>query len=178
MGWIAVDLDATLIEWGEGTSNPFDIRRLGNPIPKMVARVQQHLDAGETVRIFTARVGPLPLEKALQACLTLREEHLPLGLPLFNEATHEPVAYWLEYQRTLIENLCGSLFNRILVVTAVKDFEMWKLYDDRATQVIPNTGDTLEELHAAAVAHITEIAELDTQADPTIGQILEGQSER
>lgn len=33
-----------------------------------------------------------------------------------------------------------------LEITAVKDYKMIKLYDDRAVQVVPNTGITLESL--------------------------------
>lgn len=50
-GWIGVDLDGTLAEYG-GWKGPDDI---GAPIPKMMARVLAWLAAGKTVKIFTAR---------------------------------------------------------------------------------------------------------------------------
>jgi hypothetical protein len=52
-GWIAVDLDGTLIEyhgWVSGQS-------FGKPVPQMVERVQSWLDKGIDVRIFTARAA-------------------------------------------------------------------------------------------------------------------------
>lgn len=52
-GWIAVDLDGTLIEyhgWVDGQS-------FGKPIPRMVERVRNWLEQGIEVRIFTARAS-------------------------------------------------------------------------------------------------------------------------
>lgn len=51
-GWIGVDLDGTLAEYG-GWRGPDHI---GAPIAVMVARVKQWLSEGRTVQIFTARV--------------------------------------------------------------------------------------------------------------------------
>jgi hypothetical protein len=49
-GWIGVDLDGTLAHyegWNGGA--------IGEPIPKMLARVRDWLARGVTVKIFTAR---------------------------------------------------------------------------------------------------------------------------
>lgn len=52
-GWIGVDLDGTLAQQiphhGE--------TQIGEPVPRMVKRVQAWLLAGREVRIFTARVA-------------------------------------------------------------------------------------------------------------------------
>lgn len=51
MGWIGVDLDGTLAEYG-GWKGPDHI---GAPIPAMLDRVKAWLAEGKEVRIFTAR---------------------------------------------------------------------------------------------------------------------------
>lgn len=103
-GWIGVDLDGTLAEyhgWNGGA--------IGEPIPRMAARVRQWLDEGQDVRIFTARVwterahGDGPMTKQIEA--------------------------W-----------CIQHFGKPLPVTCMKDYAMIELWDDRAVQVIPNTG--------------------------------------
>lgn len=103
MGWIGVDLDGTLAEYGglEGADN------IGEPIPKMVRRIHRWLLAGEDVRIFTARAS------------------IPEQIP--------PVQAW-----------CEKHLGGILPVTNVKDFGMTELWDDRAIQVIPNTGERVD----------------------------------
>lgn len=175
MGWIACDFDATLFEWGEGTSNPGDVLRVGKPIPKMIERIKKHLADGEEVRIFTARVGPATAEECLQAFQGRGK--FP---PYEGEIGPDPVLDWMNYQTTLIENACREHLGQPLPITAVKDFYMYKLYDDRATQVIPNTGETLEDRHAAALLALAKAtAPLDEAAQgPTIGEVLDGQSER
>lgn len=99
MSWIGVDLDGTLAEYGgfKGKDN------IGDPIPKMLARVHKWLSEGKEVRIFTARAW------------------LPEQIP--------PVKAW-----------CKKWIGVELEVTNVKDFAMIELWDDRAIQVIANTG--------------------------------------
>lgn len=99
MGYILVDLDGTLAEYG-GWKGADDI---GLPIPKMLKRVQGWLKQGLDVRIFTARAS------------------IPEQIP--------PVQAW-----------CMKHLGVILPVTNVKDLGMTELWDDRAIQVIPNTG--------------------------------------
>lgn len=48
-GWIGVDLDGTLAEYGGWSHN------IGKPIPKMVQRVKRWIAEGKEVRILTAR---------------------------------------------------------------------------------------------------------------------------
>jgi hypothetical protein len=50
-GWIGVDLDGTLAHYG-GWKGP---ETIGEPVPAMLARVQQWMAEGRTVKIFTAR---------------------------------------------------------------------------------------------------------------------------
>lgn len=140
MGWIGFDLDATLAEWGEGTSNPGDVLRIGKPILPMVNRLLKHLDDGHEVRIFTARVGPASDAECI-AAFQGRGQFPPYA----GQVGPMPQVDGLNYQRTLIENWCEEHLGVKLPITCTKDFHMYMLYDDRCVQVIPNTGDTVEQ---------------------------------
>lgn len=79
--WIGVDLDATLAEHAAGRYRP---NTIGKPIPRMIKRIQGHLDKGEKVKIFTARVAKRPtMRKVIQHWLVEKA-----GLPPL-EVTHE-----------------------------------------------------------------------------------------
>lgn len=47
-------------------------------------------------------------------------------------------------QRRLIQDWCKKHLGQILPVTNAKDYSMVELYDDRAVQVVPNTGELIE----------------------------------
>lgn len=85
--------------------------KIGPPVPKMAARVKQWLAEGKNVRIFTARVSE-------DADLDEKEK-----------------------QEENIKNWCFQHFGVRLPVTHKKDFSMIELWDDRAIQVIKNTGE-------------------------------------
>jgi hypothetical protein len=104
-------LDGTLAEY-HGWVGPGEI---GKPIPAMVARVKQWIAEGREVRIFTARASvPRPPDVA-------RERDVTLAL-------------------IAIRAWCLEHVGRVLSVTCEKDLEMIELWDDRAVQVVPNTG--------------------------------------
>src|SRR5437762_2825522 len=111
MGWIGVDLDGVLAEWGEGTSNPCNVMTIGNPIPVMIAVVKRLVAEGQTVKIFTARVGPATDEECWassgQRCPTLWD--------------------WQEWQTNLINTWMLEHVGFTLPITATKDWHMWKL---------------------------------------------------
>lgn len=118
-GWIGVDLDGTLAEWGPGFNE--DVRQIGRPIPLMVSRVKDLLARGTDVRIFTARVGPTTdAECQLVGC---RDR-----------------AMFVACQRTLIEAWCQEYLGCVLPITATKDFHMIECWDDRCRQIFPNEG--------------------------------------
>lgn len=100
-GWIGVDFDGTLSKYGG-----WDHGRLGEAVPRMLARVKEWVAAGIEVRIVTARV-------------THPEESGEVA----------KIQDWLE----------ANGLPR-LAVTAVKDYQMLQLWDDRAIQVEKNTG--------------------------------------
>lgn len=115
MGWIGVDLDGTLAEyhgWRDGA--------IGQPIPTMVNRVRQWLAEGREVRIFTARVC---------VCDEVSSESGMRATPEF-----------AEQQRRYIQAWCEEHIGLRLPVTAVKDFRMIELWDDRCIPVEVNTG--------------------------------------
>jgi phage shock protein A len=75
--WIGVDLDGTLAFYDEWHSDT----HVGEPIPKMVARVQSWLHAGKKVKILTARAADMSDEarKAIeQWCYTHIGQVLPI----------------------------------------------------------------------------------------------------
>lgn len=92
------------------------ITKIGKPIPKMVNRVKMWLKEGKKVKIFTARITP-PFQEG---------ENITDGL----EA---------------IQNWCKEHIGQVLPITNIKDMYMLEYWDDRAIQVIPNTGMTVEE---------------------------------
>jgi hypothetical protein len=87
---------------------------IGPPVPRMVRRVKDWLAAGRDVRVFTARVGPQ-------------------GSPGDVARAREAIAAW-----------CREHVGRTLPVTAIKDFTMVELWDDRCVQVVPNTGQRMD----------------------------------
>jgi hypothetical protein len=111
-GWIGVDLDGTLAEYSGWTGDPYSI---GKPVPKMVERVQQWLRDGKQVWIFTARVSPRP------------------WMP--NDQDE------IEKIRNMITIWCEIHIGQALPIVYSKNPSMIELWDDRAIQVIPNTGE-------------------------------------
>ena len=94
----------------------WDGGKVGAPIPRMVERVKAWLAAGIEVRIVTARVGP------------------SLAPAEIVEA-RQTIDAWLEQH-----------LGRTLLITASKDHRMVELWDDRAVQVIQNTGERADGL--------------------------------
>jgi len=111
-GWIGVDLDGTLARY-DGWTGQYSI---GAPVPRMVERVREWLQQGVEVRIFTARVST--------------------GLRNLDGSEFD-----LEGIRKAIEDWCERHVGQRLPVTCQKDYAMLELWDDRAVQVIPNTGE-------------------------------------
>lgn len=86
---------------------------IGEPVPLMLDRVKQWIGEGRDVRIVTARVS------------------------------HDgSAARMLEAQMStvLIMDWCARNLGTPLPVTCTKDYAMVELWDDRAVQVVANTG--------------------------------------
>lgn len=89
-GWIGVDLDGTLAEYGgwKGADN------IGAPIPAMVARVLEWHNGGREVRIFTARVAHDEDGSARAGIERWCEEHLGRVLPVTNAKDYGMIELW------------------------------------------------------------------------------------
>lgn len=118
-GWIGVDLDGTLAVY-DGWQGE---EHVGAPVPAMVERVKGWLADGRDVRILTARASKIP------------------------PAPDDPRD---DYNRvsalTAIELWCLEHVGQVLPITCQKDYLMVELWDDRAVQVIPNTGQRADGL--------------------------------
>lgn len=101
-GHIAFDLDATLAQYSPG-----DFPNIGKPIPEMISRVQDLLERGWEVRIFTARMSEqadtqLPLIEAW--CL----EHIGVKLPV-TCVKHYDLAYFYDDRARQVEPNTGKV---------------------------------------------------------------------
>jgi hypothetical protein len=115
--YYAVDLDGTLAMYESGDFAKYGGTRIGAPIPKMVERIKEWLAAGEEVRILTARVS---------------EKHR-LDVRVDENG--------VEDIRQAIEDWCLLHIGVRLPVQNFKDGYMKELWDDKAVQVIQNTGE-------------------------------------
>lgn len=113
-GWIGVDLDGTLAVYDGWRGED----HIGEPIPAMLERVKAWLAAGIEVRIVTARAfDPRMIENGFHVSTMSRREAL------------EAIKAW-----------CVKHIGRELPIQCHKDFGMIELWDDRAVQVVKNTG--------------------------------------
>lgn len=139
-GWIGVDLDRTLAAYN--TWRGADT--IGEPIPQMVKRVKKWIGQGEDVRIFTARIWPIAYfgraDNGTRIIDTIGTRNA--GVARLCEATTAGEA---------IEEWCLEHIGVRLPVTCVKDFSMVELWDDRAVQIIPNTGIAIQDQLAAII---------------------------
>lgn len=111
--WYAVDFDGTLAYSGTKVwDGP-----LGDPIYEMVDRVRKWLDEGKEVRIFTARVSPFDKNGTPQTVAGLKEIRNRIG-------------DWTE-----------KYIGKRLDCTCQKDHWVVQIWDDRAVQVIRDTGE-------------------------------------
>lgn len=119
--WWAVDLDRTLAQYESGDYKTKGPTYIGPPIMPMVNLVKKMLAEGKDVRIFTARAlqdseyDNLDWDSKEEYCKVLQAINL-----------------W-----------CFINLGQVLPITCVKDQGMENLWDDKATQVIPNTGITV-----------------------------------
>lgn len=115
-GWIGVDLDGTLAFYDGWRGET----HIGEPIPEMANRVKKWLAENRDVRIFTARVAEAEMN---------------------HDGTSHDIAAIVE----AIENWCEKHIGQRLPITNKKDFGMIELWDDRAVQVIPNSGKPVQQ---------------------------------
>jgi hypothetical protein len=135
--WIGVDLDGTLAtfdleKWAENSNY------IGDPIQLMVNRTKQWITEGKKVKIFTARVGT------------------GAGWSDLSQATDEDTG-WIDNQRKIVQDWTEKHIGVRLEVTATNDWAMRGLWDDRAVQVITNTGTAVEDLWKDAFHTLLEL---------------------
>lgn len=115
----AVDFDATLSFFDHWVG----AETLGKPIPEMVAKVKAWRAKGEEVFIFTARVNP------------------------GDDTYEEGLSATLSYIR--IAQWCKQHLGEILPITHEKSKRWTQIHDDRADQILKNTGVSVTDLMGA-----------------------------
>ncbi len=113
-GWIGVDLDGTL---AIDVVGPYIPGQIGEPIPAMVERVKGWIAQGIEVKIFTARASGHNRDGAAKTTLAM-------------QMTRDVIGDW-----------CEKHIGKRLDITAEKDYRMLESWDDRAIQVVKNTGE-------------------------------------
>lgn len=88
MTWIGVDLDGTLAHYESG-----QYPKIGKPLEPMVNRILDWLEAGEEVRIMTARAAHGSEDIEMVADWLKNEAGLP-ALRITNEKDHDMEVLW------------------------------------------------------------------------------------
>lgn len=145
-GWIGVDLDGTLANY-----NGWGDGSIGAPIPLMLARVKAWIADGRDVRIFTARMAAVGIMD------------IALGRSVREEDVVIPIRDW-----------CVKHVGCVLPVTNIKDFGMVELWDDRAVQVVPNTGKSISDVFVGALNVLERIREASPEQLAEVRKILDG----
>lgn len=142
-GWIGVDLDGTLAHY-DGWKGADHI---GAPVPAMVERVKAWLANGREVRIFTARISPMDMcvtpdriATKISAETVSAEELAEIQDMVADLGQNIDRLNQCADAVTAIRAWCLEHIGVVLPITNVKDFAMVELYDDRAVQVVMNTG--------------------------------------
>ena len=132
-GWYGFDLDGTLAKY-DGWKG---IDHIGEPVKPMVELMKRLHDAGKVVKIVTARVAPCRLEDG-----TVGEQFTWLT----RRPSPDPDAKYTATQ--YIQDWCeeSAQLGFIPEIVYQKDHLMLNLFDDRVTQVEPNTGRILGRL--------------------------------
>lgn len=93
-GWIGVDLDGTLAEYG-GWKGPDHI---GDPVPAMALRVRKWLADGREVRIFTARVAGVregsEVDETTKGIQDWCEKHFGVRIPVTCKKDFGMIELW------------------------------------------------------------------------------------
>lgn len=133
-GYIAVDFDGTVAEFESGDGAWVAWNEFGAPIPVMVERIKGWIQKGYTVKIFTARLPEDQDPQARTVCPTTG------------------YAYARSEMIEAISDYCWLHIGKKLEAINIKSHYAIEFWDDRAVQVVPNTGRTLAEEHAAELS--------------------------
>lgn len=157
-GSYAFDLDGTIAVYDTWQG----IGHIGEPVKPMVDLIKKMHDEGKVVKILTARVAPRE-----------NPEHMPTPYPLYagedigdvpeyaarwmckmKESGHlndqvEACRFYFKRQwnaRDFVADWCLKNLGFLPEITHEKDPSIVEFYDDRAKQVIPNTGELVEDI--------------------------------
>lgn len=141
-GWIGVDLDGTL-----AYLDPVDPAwpSVGRPLQPMLDRVKAWVTEGKDVRIVTARV-----DEEVSIYLDIARGADPSDPDIASRAR------CAAHMRMLIERWLVEHVGVALPITSRKDYHMLELWDDRAVQVLTNTGQTYREFLTAEVLGVSD----------------------
>lgn len=136
-GWVGVDLDGTMFTYDKWVGwNVF-----GEPIRPMIERIKAWGRAGVESRIVTARVST-PIAFA-SGGVPLYSDHRTSRCRVTGESFSDAMMV------VAIQDHCFKHMSIMPRVQCFKDVNMIELWDDRAIQVIANTGRTLAEEYEA-----------------------------
>lgn len=113
-GWIGVDLDGTLANYGK-----WNDEGIGAPIPRMLERVKNWLLEGRDVRIVTARIseaksGVNDVEKQRAEIEAWCVTHLGITLPVTCSKDYEMVELWDDRAVQVEKNTGVSIQERVI----------------------------------------------------------------
>lgn len=121
---IGCDFDKTMAHYEDGDIDKLGPEHVGEPIPEMVEKIKQALADGAEVYVFTARVNP--------------------GDGTFKKALNATKSY------VVISEWCQRNIGTVLPITHEKSWRWSEIWDDKAKEVLPNTGIFITELMDAA----------------------------
>ena len=144
-GWYGFDLDGTLAKY-DGWKG---IDHIGEPVKPMVDLMKKMRDAGILVKIVTARVSPRDDEQEIYRDLSRVPPYAVGIVPDENGQKALNGMYTVRKSwraREFIVDWCARNLGFVPEITHQKDYLMLNLFDDRVTQVEPNTGRILGRL--------------------------------
>lgn len=101
--WIGVDLDRTLAFY-DGFVHELHI---GDPVPEMVEKVKKALSEGKKIKVFTARMSPVPgrnLDEVRKGIEDWCEEHIGERLEVTNVKDFGCLELWDDIARQVVAN--------------------------------------------------------------------------
>ena len=125
-GWTGIDLDRTIAYYDKWRG----YEHIGTPIGPMQEFVRKLIAEGKELRIFTARA--YPIVQTVHQKFTQKD--------IDHNANYPELRGAMQACNAIIDWSILHLGKR-LPITCVKDYGMDILYDDRAIQVIRNTGE-------------------------------------
>ena len=109
----------------DNSAHTFGLGKIGKPVKPMCDLMKKLHTEGRRVKIFTARLSDVGSD------------------PLSQKAVKEHIWKW-----------CDENLGFRPEITDRKDYMMECIYDDRAKQVVRNTGECLEDLYNELVAKV------------------------